>query len=164
MRKPGRLFWPLASMLVLADCTSKRLVESTLVAEGAQRAVVSDVVQLTLAYNQGAAFGTRYGPYQRWVLIAATLVGLVLLAQLYRARAQAGRLPVVGLALICGGAVGNLLDRLRSARGVVDFIDVGMGDTRFWVFNLADVGVTVGAAVLAWSLWRQDRETGGAEA
>jgi signal peptidase II len=48
--------------------------------------------------------------------------------------------------------VGNLLDRLRSARGVVDFIDIGIGTHRFWTFNIADIGVTIGTAMLTWIL------------
>jgi len=59
----------------------------------------------------------------------------------------------IALALIAAGALGNLLDRLRSARGVVDFIDVGIGDTRFWTFNVADSGVTMGALLLMFVLW-----------
>jgi signal peptidase II len=53
--------------------------------------------------------------------------------------------------------MGNLLDRLRSPLGVVDFIDVGIGDVRFWTFNVADVGVTVGAVLLAMVLWRDEK-------
>ena len=52
--------------------------------------------------------------------------------------------------------LGNLLDRLQSPLGVVDFIDIGVGNARFWTFNLADVGVTVGAVLLAIVLWRED--------
>lgn len=59
-----------------------------------------------------------------------------------------------------GGAVGNLLDRIRSARGVVDFIDLGIGDVRFWTFNMADVGITCGAIVLAILLAREERRAG----
>jgi len=67
---------------------------------------------------------------------------------------------VLGVALVGAGAVGNLLDRLASDRGVVDFIDVGVGAARFYVFNLADVGVTVGGALPAYAIWR----AGGARA
>ncbi len=52
--------------------------------------------------------------------------------------------------------MGNLLDRLRSPRGIIDFIDVGIGDARFWTFNVADVGVSIGAVLLAMVLWRED--------
>lgn len=57
-----------------------------------------------------------------------------------------------------GGAAGNLLNRLRSPQGVVDFIDIGVGATRFYTFNVADIGVCAGAILLAWAFWREDRE------
>ena len=59
-------------------------------------------------------------------------------------------------ALAWGGAAGNLIDRFRSPRGVVDFIDIGVGDVRFWTFNVADSAVTVGAILLALVLWHED--------
>ena len=62
----------------------------------------------------------------------------------------------VAVALVCGGAIGNLADRLRWTEGVVDFIDVGVGSYRFWIFNVADVGVTLGAIALAVLLWRRE--------
>ena len=68
------------------------------------------------------------------------------------------RMRVLALGLAWGGAAGNLIDRFRSPHGVVDFIDIGVGDVRFWTFNVADSAVTVGALVLAWSLSREDRE------
>jgi signal peptidase II len=60
------------------------------------------------------------------------------------------------------GAAGNLLDRLRSARGVIDFIDVGIGSLRFWTFNIADACLTTGAVLLALALWRPLRPRGAA--
>jgi lipoprotein signal peptidase len=80
-----------------------------------------------------------------------------MLFQLYRrAHADDVRLATA-VAAIVGGAVGNLLDRLRWDGGVVDFIDVGVGASRFWVFNVADMAVTLGAVSLAWLLWRQEQ-------
>jgi signal peptidase II len=65
-------------------------------------------------------------------------------------------MTAAALGLIAGGALGNLLDRLRWDRGVVDFVDIGLGSVRFWTFNVADVGITCGAVWLAWQLgWRQ---------
>ena len=57
---------------------------------------------------------------------------------------------------MCGGAVGNLIDRLRSPIGVVDFLDIGFGDWRWPTFNVADMAVSVGAFLLAWVLWGED--------
>ena len=85
-----------------------------------------------------------------------------MLWRLYRlsgpAKRAGDRLRILALGLAWGGAAGNLIDRIRSPHGVVDFIDVGVNSWRFWTFNVADSAVTVGALVLAWSLSREDRE------
>ena len=164
MRSPGRLFWPLASLTVLADCSSKRAVEAAAPAVGVPKPIIEDVLRFTLVYNKGAAFSTEFGPYQRWLLIAATFLFLFLLARHYRQITQNGRVATVGLALLAGGAVGNLIDRLVSSRGVVDFIDVGVQTTRFYVFNFADAGVLIGAVLLAWALWHGSRTDDAREA
>jgi signal peptidase II len=65
---------------------------------------------------------------------------------------------------VAGGAAGNLIDRVRSAQGVVDFIDVGVGATRWPTFNVADMGVSCGAIALAISLWMEDARRSRAEA
>src|SRR6202035_3130481 len=83
---------------------------------------------------------------------------LTALALVYRAAGRDDVVQAIAIALITGGALGNLADRLRSARGVVDFIDIGFGDWRFWTFNVADMGVTCGAALLAWVLWQKGKE------
>ncbi|MDF2775370.1 MAG: Lipoprotein signal peptidase, partial [Geminicoccaceae bacterium] len=85
------------------------------------------------------------------------------LASVYRSTGAHDRVQATALALVAGGAIGNALDRLRSPggvyRGVVDFIDIGVGGWRFWTFNLADIGVTCGAILLAILLWRRGGET-----
>lgn len=157
MRSPGRIFWPLASVLLLADCATKRAVEATIALHADPKPLIADLVRVTLAYNQGAAFSTHFGPYQRWVLIAIAVAMLVALACWYRPAARAGRVAIIGLALVAGGAVGNLLDRLISDRGVVDFLDLGVGATRFFVFNVADAGISVGTVLLLAALWHHER-------
>lgn len=160
MRSSARVFWPFASLLVLTDCATKRAIEGTL-PPGVPTPIVTDVLRFTLAYNPGAAFSMHFGPYQRWVLIALVLSVLLFLARSYRHIVQTGRLGSAGLALVVGGAVGNLLDRLLSDRGVVDFIDVGIGASRFYVFNVADAGVSVGAALLAYAFWKNQGGASG---
>ena len=64
---------------------------------------------------------------------------------------------LVALALVCGGAVGNLVDRIRSAQGVVDFVDIGLGSWRWPTFNVADSAITIGAIALGLSLWQEGR-------
>jgi len=151
MRK-ARLFWPLLLVLVLADCGSKRVVEENLTPHTPHE-VLGDVVRFTLGYNPGAAFGLNVGPASRTVFTVLTLVALVALGFMYRSASADRRAELVGLALVTGGAVGNLIDRLRAGQ-VVDFIDVGIGATRFWTFNVADAGITVGAVLLAFALLR----------
>lgn len=154
------VFWPLLSLLILADCSSKRLAEEHLTPVHVPHPVVGEFLQLTLAYNRGAATGIEVGDLSRPLFSALALGMLVILGAMYRQAHSRDRWMAGALALVAGGAIGNLLDRLRSARGVVDFIDIGLGSHRFWIFNLADVGVTVGAAVLAVLLWRRGEATG----
>jgi signal peptidase II len=116
-----------------------------------------NAVRFTLVYNPGAAFGLHVGPQSRWIFTALTVVALVILARLYMATRPGDRARVLALALVCAGAVGNLFDRLRSSLGVVDFIDVGFGDARWPTFNVADMAVSMGAVLLAWVLWQEDR-------
>ncbi|HEY3279052.1 MAG TPA: signal peptidase II [Gemmatimonadales bacterium] len=144
----ARWFWPLAATLLVADCASKRAAESQLSPAHVPHQVVGDVVRLTLAYNTDAAMGLSLGPYSRSGFALLAAAALLVLGALYRRTHPGDRVVAVGLALVMGGALGNLLDRLRSAAGVVDFIDIGVGQARFWTFNVADVGITLGALVL----------------
>ena len=123
--------------------------------------VIGDVVRFTLAYNPGAAFGMSVGPYSRYIFGTFALVALVVLWRLFRmsgpAQRAGDRIRILALALAWGGAAGNLVDRFRSPQGVVDFIDVGFGDTRWPTFTVADMAVSTGAVLLAWVLWQEDR-------
>ena len=125
--------------------------------------VIGSYVRLTYIHNPGAAFGIHLGPYSRIIFLVLSLIALAALAGMYWFTPASDRIRLSAIALICGGAVGNLLDRIRSASGVVDFIDVGIGDVRWPVFNVADIAVTTGAIVLALSLWKEERgiEGGG---
>jgi len=157
MSHKSRIFWPLLSLLVLADCTTKEIAVDRLSPAYIPHRVLGSVVQLTLAYNPKTAFSIDLGPWSRPLLILATLATLAMLTMLYQRTAPTKRVMAVALALVCGGAIGNLLDRVHSTRGVVDFIDVGVGAHRFWIFNVADAGITVGAVLLAVILSRNER-------
>ena len=158
----AKAFWPLLFTLVFADCTTKRLAEQHLVPEHVPHEVVGDVVRFTLAYNRGAAFSFSLGEYSRVGFTLIALGVLVALGSVYRSTPSKDRVQAVALALVAGGALGNVMDRFRSPggtyRGVVDFIDIGVGGWRFWTFNLADVGVTCGAVLLALLLVRRGNE------
>jgi signal peptidase II len=153
----ARFFWPILGTLVLADCSTKELVETALMADPGPHPLIGEWLRVTLAYNPGAALNLNFGGASRLIFGTIATVAIITLFFLYRRTQPDGRLRATALALVAGGAMGNLLDRLRSPLGVVDFIDVGFGDARFYTFNVADVGVTVGAVMLALVLWREEQ-------
>ena len=152
VKKPGlrtpMLFWPIAATIVVLDYVTKRMVEARLVPHVAH-SVFGDWFRLTLTYNTGAAMNFSLGTSSRMVFTVVAIVMITVIVQMYRATPRNDYWQATALALIAGGALGNLLDRLRSARGVVDFIDIGSPGWRFWTFNIADSGVTCGAVLLA---------------
>lgn len=157
----GRAFWTTAVVIICLDVATKVLAVRHLDVHMPLR-VVGDVVRLTLAFNPGAAFSMSLGDYSRYIFGTFALIALFILWRLYRTTASGDATRVLALGLAWGGAAGNLLDRFRSPRGVVDFIDIGVGDVRFWTFNVADSAVTIGALLLAWVLWQEDRAVNAA--
>jgi signal peptidase II len=153
----SRWFWPILGTLVLADCSTKELVETALSGNPGPHQLMGEWLRVTLAYNPGAAMNLSFGAASRVVFGGIAVMAILALLVLYRRTPPEARLRAAALALVAGGAMGNLLDRLRSPLGVVDFIDVGIGDARFWTFNVADMGVTVGAVLLALVLWRDEK-------
>ncbi len=156
MTSKARWFWPLALALLFTDCATKRAVEHSLQV-GEPQPVVGDVVRFTLSYNKNAAMSLDLGgDSSRLVLSGLTIAALIVLGFLYHRTPPSERLRVIAVALIVGGALGNLVDRIRSSAGVVDFIDVGVSTLRFWTFNVADMGITGGAVLLLLALgWRK---------
>ena len=153
----GFLFWPVALVVVIVDVVTKAIAAATLFPPLIPHPVIGDVARLTLVYNRGAAFGIHVGAYSRPIFAILTVGALTILWRLYRITAPGDRRRVLALALVSAGAVGNLIDRLRSAKGVVDFIDIGSATWRWPTFNVADIAVTTGAVLLAVVLWREDR-------
>ncbi|TFH66628.1 MAG: signal peptidase II [Gemmatimonadales bacterium] len=152
-----RLFWSVTLGWVALDILTKHLALEYLT-PGTPVPVLGDVARFTLAFNRGAAMGLSLGAWSR---PAFTVIGLLMLAVLwsiYRSMPPERRVRIVLLALITGGAVGNLIDRVRWSNGVVDFIDVGVGSTRFWTFNVADMGISVSAILLALIWGREGKE------
>jgi signal peptidase II len=151
------LFWATVTAVILTDVATKAAAVSSLML-GIPRGVWGQqAVRLALVYNPGAAFGLHFGPSSRQIFVALTIAALGVLVHLYRTARPGDGIRMVAIGLVAGGAVGNLLDRLRSSAGVVDFIDVGIGSVRWPTFNVADMAVTTGACLLAWVLWLDDR-------
>jgi signal peptidase II len=139
-------FWPAGAVLIL-DQGSKRIADSLL---GSHEAIpLLPFLALRKAYNQGAAFSflSDASGWQRWFFVGLALLVIgVLVIWLRRMPAGQGRL-IYGLALILGGAAGNLVDRLFYGH-VIDFIDLYYGDWHWPTFNIADSAITIGAALL----------------
>lgn len=145
--KKAYAFWPLTAIVVIADYVTKRMAEGSL-RPGQPHEVFGDFLRFTLGYNTGIAFGIPFGVGARPMLIVFTIIAIAGIIWIYRTTDARHRAQIVALGLILGGAIGNLLDRFRGPAGVVDFIDVGIGASRFWTFNIADSAITVGAVTL----------------
>jgi signal peptidase II len=153
-------FWPALFVVVIADFATKRLVEQHLIGRGTVN-VIGDFLRFRLAYNAEGAMGMSLGGASRVGFSFLAVIMLALLVYYYRHTAPADRLRAAALGLISGGALGNLIDRWRSHMGVVDFIDVGIGQWRFYTFNLADSALTCGGIALALMLFVDERAARG---
>lgn len=111
--------------------------------------VIPGLFNLTYLTNKGAAFGFLNGDYGSWrhaFFVGVAVVAMVMMVFLLRQMAKEGKRFVWAIALIFGGAVGNLLDRLRLG-AVVDFLDVYWGTHHWPAFNVADSAITVGVGI-----------------
>ena len=157
-RSNGNYFWPILIAIVAVDIATKAIAVRALDVVRVPHDLIGQVVRFTLVYNPGAAFGLHVGEYSRWVFTVLTIGALLILGRLYITAPEGDRSRIAALALVCGGAIGNLIDRLRpGSRGVVDFIDIGFGDARWPTFNVADIAVSLGAFLLAVVLWAEER-------
>jgi signal peptidase II len=118
------------------------------------RQVIGDYVRIVHAENTGAAFGLL--PERTTLLSVLSIVAVLAIVYYYRQIASSSWLVTVTLGMQLGGAAGNLVDRIRQGY-VVDFIDVGVGEVRFWAFNVADSSIVIGIALVTFALWRQER-------
>ena len=145
--------WITAGVGTAADLLSKWLVWRTLVDTPEKKhEIIKGVLSFSLTRNPGIAFGIELG---WWLIMAATLGGIVLIIYLFQNSTKNARAGHIGMGLILAGALGNLVDRLGPTHEVRDFIDFP-----FWpTFNLADVFLCVGVGLLALSILRGQKET-----
>lgn len=135
-------------LVVVLDQITKRAAYARLPRDKSLE-ILGDFFQFTYVENKGMAFGITLGSGDGgriFFTIFAALASVVILIYLYRMRHE-GFYPRFSLALILGGAIGNLIDRFAYGK-VIDFIDVGFDSTRWPVFNIADSAVTVGMIIL----------------
>lgn len=135
----------LACIVVLLDQLTKITIQQML-SFGESRAITG-FFNLVLAYNKGAAFSflAAQGGWQRWFFAGIAAAAVVFILWLLRKNASQ-RLFSTALALILGGAVGNLIDRIVYGH-VVDFLDFHAGGWHWPAFNVADTGICIGAAL-----------------
>ncbi len=156
-------FWLIVATVTAIDFGTKALAVQALSPRHMPHRVFGDVVRFTLAYNPGAAFGMHLGPASRWIFAGLSIVIVIVLIRATADLTRMSRLAAIGVPIVIGGAIGNLLDRIFQRDGVVDFIDIGVGNIRFWTFNGADSAVTIGAICLVLALWQQEKDQVAAE-
>jgi signal peptidase II len=147
----------LAALVLLLDQASKAWVLGSFRLMESQS--VTPFFNLVLVYNSGAAFSflAGAGGWQKWFFVVLALGISAWLLSLLRRHAQERLLPAA-LALILGGAIGNVIDRLRFD-AVVDFLDFHAAGYHWPAFNVADSAITVGVALMLWHQFRYGKET-----
>ena len=142
-RTSWTIFLGLAAVIAIADQLTKAWLTSFL-GPGQSVAVVGDLLRLVHSQNNGGLFGLFRGQALVFGLVSMVVVALIVA---YHARAGGGRYMSITLGLLLGGAIGNLVDRLRLGH-VVDFVDAGIGDLRWYTFNVADAAISFALLLL----------------
>jgi len=137
----------LALIVFAVDQITKLLVVAML---HTNSAAIIPSLNFTLGYNKGAAFGIldAASGWQRWFFIAIAIIISLIIILWSKKLTPRDKWEQVALGLVLGGAWGNLLDRIRLSY-VVDFIDFYIGTWHWYTFNVADIAICIGAALLA---------------
>jgi signal peptidase II len=147
---PRRLRWLwLTLAIVLLDRASKAWFEAQTF-EGWRRELIHNLIYLVHNRNPGIAFGVLSdspSPWTRIILIAGSIIVIGALAWLFAAGHSGGSMTAAGLALLLGGAAGNLTDRIVHG-AVTDFFEVWLGSYHWPAFNVADSAIAIGAALI----------------
>jgi signal peptidase II len=147
VERPASRHWftfvGLAALIVFADQLTKAWLVSFL-APGQSVSVIGDLVRLVHSQNNGGLFGLLRGQAVPFGIVSLVVVGLIVA---YHAKAAPNRYVSITLGLLLGGALGNLIDRLRIGY-VVDFVDAGIGGLRWYTFNVADTAISFAIVLL----------------
>ena len=137
------VFLGLAAAIVAADQLTKAWLTSVL-EPGASVQVVGDLVRLVFSQNGGGLFGLLQGNAPVFAAMSMVVIGLIVA---YHARSGRDLWLSLALGLLVGGAIGNLIDRLRFGY-VIDFVDAGVGSLRWYTFNVADASISCAIVLL----------------
>ncbi|MFP4070765.1 MAG: signal peptidase II [Desulfovibrionales bacterium] len=143
-----KLTFSLGLVVLLLDQATKILIEQFLPLGG--KTVIPGVFNLVYVLNKGAAFGFLNRAdihWQTYFFIGVSALAVVLIIQLLRTVDRHDPVLFTGLGLILGGALGNLIDRIRIGK-VIDFLDIHLGAHHWPAFNVADIAITLGAVAL----------------
>lgn len=146
--RPGITAALMSGVLVIADQVTKAVVHRSMTLHESIPVVPS--VNLTYTRNPGAAFSLLADAdptFRGWFFLVVSVVALTLITVFLRRVERGDWWTLIGLSLILGGAVGNVIDRIRHGE-VIDFIDLYLGRYHWPVFNLADSGITIGMVML----------------
>jgi signal peptidase II len=141
--------------VIAVDRSAKMVVDSMDLVSPYQ--LIGPYLQIIRGENRGGLFGMVQGSAP---LLALLSVGVILALVIYHERERLPRVSplTVGVGLLIGGAIGNLIDRVAFGY-VLDFIDIGVGNLRFWTFNIADAGISLGIVILLADTLRRSRST-----
>jgi signal peptidase II len=137
------VFVGLSGSIVVVDQLTKAWLQSNF-APGQVVEVIGDLVRLVFGQNSGALFGLFRDQALLFALASLGVVGLIVA---YHGRAARSLYLSIALGFLLGGAIGNLVDRLRLGY-VVDFVDVGIGNFRFYTFNVADAAISTAIVLM----------------
>jgi signal peptidase II len=165
-RRRMAIFLALAGLVVVVDQVAKSWIDASFVtavpgvASGEPSGptpVLGDLVRIAKTYNDGGIFGLFDAAAPVLGLLGVAIIAGIAWYE-WRHGAAAGPLVTVGLGLLLGGALGNLIDRARFGH-VIDYFDVGIGSARFYAFNVADSAISVGILLLIAAALLGDRVT-----
>lgn len=145
-RRRWLAFAAIAGSVWVADQLSKAWIDANFSRSAAPTEIVGDLVRISVTHNTGGIFGLFGGSALLLALASLLVIGLIVIYQA-RQGLRSHWLLTVALGLLLGGALGNLTDRLHWGY-VLDFVDMGIGDLRWYTFNVADAAISTSLVLL----------------